>query len=652
MSDREFMDLGDDWQDGAGREESGGWDPDLLEDFPDGDPAAEAIEVAAPAPPGARATEAASPVEAAAPVVPGPERRRAAPRRGHGTGGVGFLSFLLVLLAGLTLGAGLLTATGARPEALLDFSGFYDPATIGDFSAYPVNAFWLAVAVVLVAAMLAALSVDRRLRDLSRDGARDAAALAAVRRLDPEKPETWQQTDLQADPDLAAVTDSLLGHCNLQQARLTRYVDLEGELHRLETALAEGDRETLASNWDNPAAGSLADQAVQLLAAREEARLAVDERLQNIDARGPDLVSGLRDARTWQTGTLEQLNQQGTVAERVARQLARLAEQMPADDQRDRQRDRMRQALVAVQSELSNLPARPEQRREDDSPLAGAVERASRLAFQIAMEVARLGAKGERLLPLTQDLEELTTELRRSADPGGSEPGDDPRERAIEAVRGRLGELDPEVLGGPATGDLATKLQELAPLATQAAGGLAQVARTFPVQTSRIIELLELAGELTGLDTGGAGDPSASVSSSLSVDRFDPFGSESAPGSGLVADPFAQSSGSIFDAGGDGGDFSSAVLPGEDEPAPAEPLADVPAAASGSTLFGDPDPASEPPPLEVTAARDEVVAGVPSDAEKVYDLREFDAVRLPDTSGAADAEPVHDLREFGAERIG
>ena len=47
--------------------------------------------------------------------------------------------------------------------------------------------------------------------------------LEAIRHLDPEKPDTWQREELQSDPDLAAATSSLLGHYNLQQAKLERY---------------------------------------------------------------------------------------------------------------------------------------------------------------------------------------------------------------------------------------------------------------------------------------------------------------------------------------------------------------------------------------------------------------------------------------------
>ncbi|MEZ4386687.1 MAG: hypothetical protein R3D98_03770 [Candidatus Krumholzibacteriia bacterium] len=634
MSDRDFMNLDDDLLDSGASDRGGDWDADLLGDFPDDDPAAEdtTVPVAAPA-------HKASPEPAAAKAAKAPRRPRSARRR---AGGGGALCFLLVLLAGLTLGTGLLTATGATPESLLDFSGFTDPLTIGDFRSHPINAFWLAAAVTLVAATLAAVAVERRVKGLAGSAEADALKLAAVMRLDPDQPETFQQEELQDDPELASVVSNLFGHYNLQQAKLMRYVDLEGELHRLEKAVADASLGQLSGNWENPAAGSLADQIVRVLSASQEAGLQSGQRLKTLEQEGPDLVTGLRDARSWNAATLDQLNHQLASADRLARHLGKLVEQAPADDQRNRQLDRLRQALQAVQDELANLPARgAERRRDPGAPLTTLVERASRLAFQIAMEVARLGAKGERLLPLTQDLEELTTELRRGADTPGKDGQDDPRERALDAVRGRLAELDPSVLADLGASSMASVVQQAAPLAGQTAASLSQLARGFNVQTARLSQLLNVAGDLTGLDTGGEGDPEAGPGAGLAVDQFDPFGSERLPETGLVADPFASSGGSIFDAAtqaGFGGEFSQVVLPGQDD------------AHASATATPDLAPAAVPEPA-ATAAPGAAVTGVPAEAEKIYDLSEFAAQRLPAEASAAAEEQVYDLSEFDAVKI-
>lgn len=625
MSDRDFMNLDDDALDTGAPVGDDQWDADLLGDFPEDDPAAEDAAI-----PLAAAPARASRGEPAAPAAAAPGRTSPPPRRKRGAArGGGALCFLLVVLAGLTLSTGLLTATGAAPELLLDFSGFSDPLTIGDFRSHPVNAFWLATLVTLLAATLAAVAVDRRVSALAGPAAVDAEIMSALGQLDPEQPETWQHPALQADADLAAVLANLLGHYHLQQAKLMRYVDLEGELHRLESAVADADLDQLGGTWETPSAGSLADQMVRVIGVQQSERQQVNERLRVLDDQGPDLVTGLRDARRWQSVTLDHVNQQGAGAERVARQLARLAETVSGDSQPRPQLDRLRQALQAVQDAMAAVPVRsPERQRDAEAPLMTLVERASRLAFQIAMEVARLGAKGERLLPLTQDLEELTTELRRSTDHGERNGQDAARDQALDAVRGRLAELDPTLIDGADDGALAAAVQKAAPLATQTAEALAQIARGFNVQTARLAQLLDTAGDLTGIDTGGEGDAEAAPGSGLAVEQFDPFGSRSTPESGLVADPFASSGGSIFDTTavpGLGSDFRQTALPGEDDP----------------TI----EPVEPTPPL-----RQESMV-VPPEEETIYDLLEFDAKRLPSEPAAEPDAPVHDLSEFGAVKI-
>jgi len=633
MSDRDFLSLDEDAPTDHASANGGQWDDDLLGGFPDDDPAAEDTvrppTESAPAPAkksrkkGPRATEPAARIDPPRGPVVRPRRR--ARQRGGGA-----LCFLLVMLAGLTMSTGLLTATGAAPELLLDFSGFSDPATIGDFRTHPVNAFWLATLVTLVAAALAAIAVERRVGSLAGSAAADAQKLSAIAQLDPEQPAGWQSPVLQADPDLAATVSNLLGHYQLQQAKLMRYVDLEGELHRLEKAVAESDLGQLAGEWENPAAGSLADQMVRVIEGRQSEQREADQRLRTFEEQGADLVAGLRDARGWNNTTLDQISQQGAAAERVARQVGKLARAVADNPQRQAQFDRLRQALQSVQEELASLPARgAERRRDPEAPLMTLVERASRLAFQIAMEVARLGAKGERLLPLTQDLEELTTELRHQTDQGSREGKENPVERALAAVRGRLAELDPSVLADDERTTTAAAVTEVAPLAGQAAEALAQVVRSFNVQTARLSQLLGAASDLTGIDVDLDDDHGPADGDGLAVEQFDPFGSESASASGLVADPFASSGGSIFDTNTVPGldrEFQQAALPVADE----APL---------------------PPPLTQDAPTPEVGTGVPSEAEKVYDLLEFDARRLPPEPTAVPEPPVHDLSEFGAVKI-
>ena len=530
MSDRDYLDLNDDLQDEGPDAPEGEWDADLMDGFPADDPAADDaviddaviddVAVTAPMAPPVMDDGLAAMDDPVAPE-PDPAKAKKTPKRSRRVPrdrGTGVLCFMLVLLAGLTLGTGLLTATGAAPEALLDFSGFTDPLAMGDFQAHPINAFWLAAVVTLLVALMAGVAVDRRLRGLSHGVVDQEEILEAIRQLDPEVPATWERQELQSDAGVAAVTSGLLGHYSLQQAKLERYVGLEGELHRLEKAMVDENQDDLQGNWENPAAGSLADQAVRLCQASEELARGSSQHQQAASDQGPDLVAGLSDANSWQAATADQVKLQGAGIERVFRHLSKLAENAADVDDLAPRRDRLRQAIEAVRQELSAVPARAARGEADDGSLGPLIERASRLAFQIAMEVARLGAKGERLLPLTQDLEELTTELRAMIDRDKSQPGeDDPRDRALAAVRGRLAELDPDVLQSYPADSYAAAVKELAPAAGEVAAGLANIAKNFGVQDHRLQQMQQLATAITGVEATDAGNPDAAPGSGMST---------------------------------------------------------------------------------------------------------------------------------------
>ncbi|HOX24874.1 MAG TPA: hypothetical protein PLL30_03800 [Candidatus Krumholzibacteria bacterium] len=650
MSDRDDLDLDDDLLlDEDSDAPVGEWNEDLLEDFPADDPAA--LDPVPARPAKVDVPEVAAPA-AARTKVPGPTERR---QRSRPTG-ASWLVFLLVLLVGASLGGGLLAALGATPGSLIDGSGFRDLRTIGDVRAHPANAFWFGALVTLAAAIVAAAVVARSQRALQRAIQARDALLGKYRGLNPDDLESWRREDLQADPDLAALTTGVVGHFSLQQARLKRYVGLEGELHRLEQAMADNDANGLNGDWENPVAGSLADQALRLLVARDELADSSAKQQQGLVEQGADLVANLRDARSWQNATLEQLNHQGAAVESISRQLGKLVAARDSDDAVSLRRDRLRQAIEAVRHEIASVPARAGDRDAAGAPasFAAVVERASRLAFQIAMEVARLGAKGERLLPLTQDLEELTTELRATADQGKLQPGaEDPRIRVLENVRGRLAELDPDALAARGPGDLAAAVGGLAPAIADAATGLARLAQCFPVQTARLAQGLDLASALTGIQVDDSGDPQAEPGSGLLVDRFNPFGSGALPEGGLVADPFASTGASLFDVRPESGttDFARTFLPGQEDLVRAvdEPRAE-PAAAPEPPRAAAFEARPAPPPRRVA---DLGASPLPPVAEKVYDLAEFDARRLPpDRVAESQVERIHELREFGAVRIG
>ena len=624
MSDRDLLDLDEDLLADGPDAPVGEWDDDLLDDFPADDPAADA-EACAPPPPAA--TPPAEKPAAPRPKVAATPRRRASRRRGPSGHGAAAAASLFVVGAALCLGAGVLMASGADPVALLDFSGFADPMTAWDLAAHPVNAFWLGVVATVAVALLAGASMRRRFAGVRDDLAGRERVLEAVRRLDPEDAASWRQDALNDDPDVAAVASALLGHANLQQAKLERYVGLEGELHRLEKAMADEDADALGAAWDSPVAGSVADQAVRLVHACREAVDAAARSRSELAEQGPDLVAGLRDARRWQTTAASQLKVQGAGSERLFRRLGKV-DPAAGDPRADDRMQELRQAMEAVLRDC----AVAEPAAESHGGVAAEVaDRTGRLAFRIAMEVARLGAQGERLLPLTQDLEGLVGDIRALAGAGG---GTDPV-ALLEKVRDGLAQVDLASLASGSGHAGAEALAELTPQAGEVAAGLASLAKDVAAQSRRLDELLDLAAAMTGIDVPRGGHESADTPDGMLVDRFDPFGDDA--DEPLVADPFASGGGSIFSPDATPGNgFDRAVLPGQDDAAAGEPAASDLPLVNGFGVTAEP---AAPQP------------GLPESTEKVYDLAEFDAQPLDDAAADGPAGEVHDLSEFGAVRM-
>jgi hypothetical protein len=477
--------------------------------------------------------------------------------------------------------------------------------------------------------MLAGASIRRRFAGVRDELAGHERVLEAVRRLDPEDAATWRQDALNDDSGVAAVASALLGHANLQQAKLERYVGLEGELHRLEKAMADEDAAALGAAWDSPVAGSVADQAARLVSACREATDAAARSRDELAAQGPDLVAGLRDARRWQTTVAGQLKSQGAGSERLFRRLSKV-DTTASDQAAAEQMQAVRQAMESV---LRNCAA-PEPAAGGDGVAAEVADRTGRLAFRIAMEVARLGSQGERLLPLTQDLEGLVGDIRALAGVGG---GADPA-ALLEKVRDGLAQVDLAALTTGSGRAQAEAVAELAPQAGEVATGLASLSKDVAAQSKRLDELLDLAAAMTGIEVSRGGNEGADTPDGMLVDRFDPFGDDAEEP--LVADPFASGGGSVFSPGGvsDGG-FDRAVLPGQDAVTTDEPaVGDLPL-VNGFGVTAEP------------AGPAESQQGLPGTSEKVYDLSEFDAQPLDDAAADGPAEQVYDLSEFGAVRM-
>ena len=203
-----------------------------------------------------------------------------------------------------------------------------------------------------------------------------------------------------------------------------------------------------------------------------------------------------------------------------------------------------------------------------------------------------------------------------------------------------LTELDPSILQADGAGDPTAAVRALVPAAAETAASLAQLSQGFGAQGERLAQIAGLAAEITGIEIDSGVESQPDGGGGMLVDRFDPFGAGTQPEGGLVADPFASNGGSIFDTpAGDGGEeFAQTVLPGQED-----------------TLFTRDDPfaGSTSGAVDLDGAGDPVPdAPLPSDAEKVYDLAEFDAQLLP-SADVVESQPeaVHELSEFDAVRI-
>ncbi len=598
------------------------------------------------------------------------------------------------LLVALPVTMGIMSALRTSPLALVGLAPG-DGSTTG-----PSLPFVLGFVATIALAVGAGFAFALWTRRASHRHAEDQALLAAVTALDLEDPRGWQAPVLVADANLAALTERLLGTYRLQQAKLTRYVCLEGELHRLGKSLACAAREDLEGQWDNVAVGTAADEALRIIdhLAEVEAELAA-ARKQIADC-GPDLVAQLAEARGWTTSAIEQVNAQGAAIERLLVKLGRLADGPSADETRTQAR--LEQVIAAIRQDLAEIPARGARPPADATAanLTRLVDRASKLAFQIAMEVARLAGKNERLLPMTQDLEELTTELRGIVAATGESETPDRTFRVLENIRGRVVELT--AVMAERTSDTSRNAQavtdELAPAAHQVAAALQQVSRGISGQIVRFDQLLQLAATLTGIEvpSTATADPVVEPGNSLFVDRFDPFhaGRPGEPPS-IVADPFANSR-SVFNTETQDGDFCQSVLPGVDylgagtqtlrlpllptnspsrrrwstdsepsttaaelpdfgdvfaaaTPAPEPSPIPAPAPTLSPSIAATPeprhDPASRPDP---TRCEVEEAAGEKELEERVYEMSEFDGVLV---SEGEEDDRIYDLTEFGAERV-
>ncbi|MFO7607645.1 MAG: hypothetical protein R6X35_00420 [Candidatus Krumholzibacteriia bacterium] len=614
------------------------------------------------------------------------------PRRTRVSGaGMGFLFALAVLAAAVGLAGALVTALGLDPLGLWQPAGLLPVAQILDFAAHPLNLVYLVAAGTVLLALLGAWSVARAVGKVGTQAAKDARLVdkLAALRIDDEK--GWQDPLFKKHPTAAAFVNENVGAWRLQEARQRRSAGLEGELQRLLRATAAGGRDGLNDRFDNPAVGSLADE---LLRFYDEREAAVQEAaaIRNKDREEAERLMGLIvEACGWTTAATDKVGVQGVAVEQVAAALRRLADRAGARGQEEP----VAQAaagVAALRGKLSSLLRAPAAAGGAD--LEDLVDRSNKLAFQIAMEVARLGPRGERLLPMTQALEELTTEFRQAAESTAPAPTSPD---AFGTVDQALAKVQAALEQASADSEAWRKtVREAAPAATEAANHLTGLSAGFNGQSERLGRVGEACAQMTGLDFDPASiapvDPVQAAAPDLGFTRFDPFVARgpAQPTGGILGetqdtDPFATDQAEPLVQADPFASAEPAAAPvpvPTPAPAPAlapEPLAEVdpfaePSAAPDPFLAADPEPvydlsafggepeasSDEDDPLAAFAPAARAADAADADADAgadadVLDLAAFGAVRLDEDlpafaglRGGGAEESIHDLAEFGA----
>ena len=551
--------------------------------------------------------------------------------------GLGFLVASCTLVGALGLSGALLAAFGLDPAALWNPAGLTALDQIGNFHDHPLNLFYVVALGILLLTFMGAYTASRLAAKANQQVQRTQELLSKVTALRLEDEEPWTSREFNSDPDTSAFVADVLGAWRMLQARQVRSVGLEGELRRLEKAMRDNSREDLADRYDHPLVGTLADAMLGWYDDRDSARKEADAVREKDETESAEIMALIEDARGWNQTTRERVDVQGATLRRWSGKFEELAQRVEQDSGRNKGIS----GLQGLQKDLSRALEAAD--GDAQASLDDLVDRGSKLAFQIAMEVARLGPRGERLLPMSQSLEELTTQFRQTvsrAKSGGQEDATSP-----QAILTRLEQITVQLVKDSAgsQGNIVHTLQDLVPASRKLADNLDGISGSFNQQGTRLNTLGSTFADLAGLEFDPEkvmeGEPANPPEGGLNITQSDPFGKDKEDTeSSLEVDPFAA---------------TDMQLPGEDAPPAAEISKDVTPGSedvfnsglSGNTndFTQDTTPGPEPEPA------------LSADEEKVYDLAEFGAVRI-DQDGEQDApageegqdDRIYDLAEFGA----
>lgn len=571
--------------------------------------------------------------------------------RGISGGELGVLFTFSILVAGAGIGSACLLAVGAnpvslwQPDILLDWQNYFD------LEQNPLNVLALICLGVVALTLLGSRAIAKAAGGANKRTRAAEEMLDRVTNLRLENEGPWQDPAFKAFAPAATFVSETLGAWRLQAARQKHFMGIEGELHRLEKALADNSRADLTGRFDNPSVGRLSDGMIRYFDERVALTSEVAGLREKDEAASAEIMQILQDARCWHEASEQNLQLNTAAVGRLSGRLeevsAEVTKQATADPS---------EAVAELKTELERMRQAEASTPDSTTVLNDLVDKSSKLAFQIAMEVARLGPRGERLAPMSQALEDLTTEFRSVSDEFNGDSGSD------QLWAERLTQLSAKLAGVESAlksddgGAWREQLQACRPAAAQLASNLADIVESYTPQAERLTNLGTNFSEFSGaafdpadLSSGNPANPPAGV---LAIEGQMPFSDESASGQDGIhqpadVDPFAVTPPARMAESPGDPSFSSSV---------GEPEADI---------FGSNLEPGEVPKFEIESsfavshdpfgadATPGAEVGLSDTEEKVYDLDDFGATPagVSDLESVADGNEVYDLSDFDAQPL-
>lgn len=518
----------------------------------------------------------------------------------------------------------------------------------------------LATGCALALASLAGWAISTLAARYQSEHQRHRALLARLGALDLDSDNGWQDSALRVEGELSRFLDAVRARDRLQRSALARAAVQEGELTRLGKGLLDGERSAVTEAYEMPLVGRAASGAALLHEEIDRLRLAQAELESRLHEAGGQATSAAAEARRWQAQAGGRLGALQAALQRVGSDTQRLAgafaEKLRALEEIER---RGVPSLVDVRDALPAAAAGAQagQLIQTAHAIKDLVARGGSLAIQTALEVTRLGERGETLFPLTESLKSLVTEfqsiatrLERAARDQESTGSALARAQAqmdeIAAASGRdIPEPEAWRRGAAGAGELRTSLVRVGADADA-------LGQAFAEQGARLEALAGALFELTGVSCETSVDPALDAGAAASGFEIESFGG---PALGpeetvAVAQAVAQASASPAPAAAPPPAafrlFDSDEAPGTPTAAPVRPL-------SGSIF------APEEPRFDAGEHLAPTAPAVPTEEDRIYDLVEFGAVPL-DAAAPAPATPpameeddhIYDLYELGAVALG